>query len=312
MRKYRPLPITIIVILLVVYALIIIVGGFLQLIGNPLGYLNLNLAIFGLTGAEAGGVFLVIGIILILFARGLALMRMWAWWLVTLFMFAYWATALFDAYRGSYQWLALSIPLIVIVYMFMVLRYFRGFAPRPKMVTKVTIVQTAPAPIAAPPPPVYPAAPTPPPPAPPPPSAPAAPPPAQPVVVTAVGPQAAAAPRPAENPASGSGMGPTTAPPAPPVTGTPSMGGGAAPSPARDQQPKPQGTAQSSVPPGGAAQAPPEELSLGPPPTSGTCHVCGRTGPTSIRGGRAYCLECGSLVLPPAPPNAPPPENPQT
>lgn len=310
MPKYRPLPITIVFYLLLVFSLVLIIGGFLQLIGNPLGYLNLNLTAFGLTGPEAGATFVVIGIVLILFTRGLGLMRLWAWWLITLFMFAYWGGALYFAYTGTYQWIGLIVPVIVIGYMFMVHRYFRGYQPRPKQVTKVTIIQAPPQ--------MAPVAPAPPAPPPPPPPVPAAPPPSPPAVAP---PPPSVAPSPSPPPS------PPTPPPVtvtpPPtasvpetvtVSGTTESGttaGRAAETRGVMESASPaSGPAPSPTTPGSSEEVGAPELPAGPPPVRGTCRICGTTGPTIIQGGRAYCRSCGSMVYTPAPEQ--PPEDPGT
>jgi hypothetical protein len=118
----RPLGVAILAVLIGLYGFLVILLGGLLLVGSSLGVVGVGLPhAFGVTGALAGAIVLIIGLIILGLAVGLWHLRMWALVLTLLFlafeMVSY-------GLAGDFLSIGFILALILFVYLLAVSRHF--------------------------------------------------------------------------------------------------------------------------------------------------------------------------------------------
>ncbi len=124
--KHRPILVSLLAIVLVIWGILLVIGGLGLLFFSWWTQFGHNYEIAGLTGPLAGLVTVIVGLIYIGLYLGLWRMRLWAW-VVALLVSLGWVIGTGTTLTsGSPSWAGFIISILILVYLFVVLKYFRG------------------------------------------------------------------------------------------------------------------------------------------------------------------------------------------
>ena len=112
----RPIGIAILAILVVLFGILLVLGGVVILLFSGVVALA-GLGVFGLAGAVLGGALLIFGIIWLAVGFGLWNLRSWAWWLAVIVM-------VLSIIGGISAPATIVIPAIILIYLLVVRNRF--------------------------------------------------------------------------------------------------------------------------------------------------------------------------------------------
>ncbi len=124
-RRRRPL-VSILAIILGIWAILLILNGILLLLTSWWTSYGSDYEIFGLTGALAGIVTLIVGLIYLGLTIGLWRVRFWAWIIAFIVTIGWVVDAAYSLSSSSPRWGGLIVSILLLIYIFLVRRDFRG------------------------------------------------------------------------------------------------------------------------------------------------------------------------------------------